>query len=277
MSTTQIKADENPALANQLLKEVNKMVAQEEAALPAPQISVPPLPETTVSLPAGLYDPFEATVIKTAEVRELNGADEEAIVRIADPGKALLSILERGTVSIGSEPATKEMLGLLLAGDREMLLLAIRKATFGSEVEVQAVCDKCPGLQTFKIDLNTDVEVKTLDDPINDRKFTMNLKAGVAKVNLPTGDVQTKIINATDKNSAELDTLLLTSCVAEIGDQPVLGAGRIQSLGITDRRDLLEEIAKRNPGPLLSEIKKACGNCGQGVDLPLTLAELFRQ
>jgi hypothetical protein len=122
-----------------------------------------------------------------------------------------------------------------------------------------------------------DVEVKKLEDPIRDRRFTVELKAGVAKVNLPTGDVQTQIINATDKNSAELDTMLLVACVTEIGDQPVLSPNRIRTLGITDRRLLLDEIAKRNPGPQLSEIKKACGTCGQEVYLPLTLAELFRQ
>jgi len=240
-------------------------------------VVIPSLPDTTVTLAAGLIDPFAGTVSTTAEVRELNGADEEAIAKLSDPGKALLAILERATVSIGEEPATKQLLGSLLAGDREALLLAIRKATFGSEVEVSTVCDKCPELQTFKIDLDKDVEVKKLEDPIRDRRFTVELKAGLAKVNLPTGDVQTQIINATDKNSAELDTMLLAACVTEIGDQPVLNANRIRTLGITDRRLLLDEIAKRNPGPQLSEIKKACGTCGQEVYLPLTLAELFRQ
>jgi hypothetical protein len=275
MSTT-IKAAENPQLANQLLEDVNKIVNQEVMGS-VPEVVIPSLPDTTVTLAAGLIDPFENTVSTTAEVRELNGADEEAIAKLSDPGKALLAILERATVSIGDQPATKQLLGSLLAGDREALLLAIRKATFGSEVEVSTVCDKCPELQTFKIDLNKDVEVKKLEDPIRDRRFTVELKAGLAKVNLPTGDVQTQIINATDKNSAELDTMLLAACVTEIGDQPVLSPNRIRTLGITDRRLLLDEIAQRNPGPQLSEIKKACGTCGQEVYLPLTLAELFRQ
>ena len=275
MSTT-IKAAENPQLANQLLEDVNKIVNQEVMGS-VPEVVIPSLPDTTVTLAAGLIDPFENTVSTTAEVRELNGADEEAIAKLSDPGKALLAILERATVSVGDQPSTKQILGSLLAGDREALLLAIRKATFGSEVEVSTVCDKCPELQTFKIDLNKDVEVKTLEDPIRDRRFTVELKAGLAKVNLPTGDVQTQIINATDKNSAELDTMLLVACVTEIGDQPVLSPNRIRSLGITDRRLLLDEIANRNPGPQLSEIKKACGTCGQEVYLPLTLAELFRQ
>jgi len=273
--STIINAAENPQLANQLLEDVNKLVSQEVAGS-IPEVVIPSLPDTTVTLAAGLIDPFAGTVSTTAEVRELNGADEEAIAKLSDPGKALLAILERATVSIGEEPATKQLLGSLLAGDREALFLAIRKATFGSEVEVSTVCDKCPELQTFKIDLDKDVEVKKLDDPIRDRRFTVELKAGLAKVNLPTGDVQTQIINATDKNSAELDTMLLAA-VTEIGDQPVLNANRIRTLGITDRRLLLDEIAKRNPGPQLSEIKKACGTCGQEVYLPLTLAELFRQ
>ena len=275
MSTT-INAAENPALANKLLEEVNNLVTQEVVGA-IPEVVLPSLPETEVKLPAGFIDPFEGVIHTTAEVRELTGADEEAIVKISDPGKALLAILERATVSIGGQPATKDMLGILLAGDREALLLAIRKATFGAELEVSTVCDKCPELQTFKIDLDADVETKELSDPINDRRFTVDLKAGLAKVNLPSGDVQTKLINATDKNSAELDTLLLTSCVVEIADQPILSATRIRNLGINDRRTLLEEIAKRNPGPQLSEIKKACKNCGQEVSLPLTLAELFRQ
>jgi hypothetical protein len=275
MSTT-IKAAENPQLANQLLEDVNKIVNQEVMGS-VPEVVIPSLPDTTVTLSAGLIDPFEGTVSTTAEVRELNGADEEAIAKLSDPGKALLAILERATVSVGGQPATKQILGSLLAGDREALLLAIRKATFGSEVEVTTVCDKCPELQTFKIDLEKDVEVKKLDDPLRDRRFTVELKAGLAKVNLPTGDVQTQIINATDKNSAELDTMLLVACVTEIGDQPVLSPNRIRTLGITDRRLLLDEIASRNPGPQLSEIKKACGTCGQEVYLPLTLAELFRQ
>lgn len=93
---------------------------------------------------------------------------------------------------------------------------------------------------------------------------------------LPTGDTQNKLVNASNKNTAELDTLLLSNCVIEINDVPVLGQAQIRNLGIKDRRSILEEIANRNPGPLLSEVKKACKTCGQEVELPLTLADLFR-
>lgn len=275
MTTQTLNAAENPALANKIAQEITK-VQVEETVGSVPTITIPSLPDTNIDLPGGFYDPLDDQLVTTAEVRELTGADEEAIVKITEPGKALMTILEKATVSLGGKPADKETLSMLLAGDREALLLAIRRVTFGNEVELEAVCSRCPELQTFIVDLEKDVEIKTLEDRINDRRFTLDLKVGRVKVALPTGDTQNKLVNASNKNTAELDTLLLSNCVLEINDVPVLGQAQIRNLGIKDRRSILEEIAKRNPGPLLSEVKKACKTCGQEVELPLTLADLFR-
>lgn len=275
MTTQTLNAAENPALANKIAQELTK-VQVEETVGSAPIITIPSLPDTNIDLPGGFYDPLDDQLVTTAEVRELTGADEEAIVKITEPGKALMTILEKATVSLGGKPADKETLSMLLAGDREALLLAIRRVTFGNEVELEAVCSRCPELQTFVVDLEKDVEIKALEDRINDRRFTLDLKVGRVKVALPTGDTQNKLVNASNKNTAELDTLLLSNCVLEINDVPVLGQAQIRNLGIKDRRSILEEIAKRNPGPLLSEVKKACKTCGQEVELPLTLADLFR-
>jgi hypothetical protein len=215
--------------------------------------------------------------VTTAEVKELTGADEEDIVRITETGKALMVILQKGTVSVGGKPADKDTLELLLAGDREALLLGIRCATFGTEIELtDVVCSRCPELQTMTIDLKKDVKTQVLEDRINDRTFVLDLKVGKVKVTLPTGNTQNKLVNAPNKNNAELDTLLLSNCVLEINDVQILGQAPIRNLGIQDRRTILEEIAKRNPGPLLNEVKKACNTCGQEVELPLTLADLFR-
>ena len=61
----------------------------------------------------------------------------------------------------------------------------------------------------------------------------------------------------------------------ELNDVPIMNPNTIRNFGIKDRRNILDEIAKRNPGPQLSEIKKIA-SCGEEVYLPLTLAELFR-
>ena len=276
MTTSTITAAENPALANKLAQEATQIIV-EEVVGSTPMITIPSLPDTNIELPGGFYDPLEDTLVTTAEVKELTGADEEEIVRITETGKALMAILQKGTVSVGGKPADKDTLELLLAGDREALLLGIRCATFGTEIELtDVVCSRCPELQTMTIDLKKDVKTQVLEDRINDRTFVLDLKVGKVKVTLPTGNTQNKLVNAPNKNNAELDTLLLSNCVLEINDVQILGQAPIRNLGIQDRRTILEEIAKRNPGPLLNEVKKACNTCGQEVELPLTLADLFR-
>jgi 5,10-methenyltetrahydromethanopterin hydrogenase len=271
MSTETIRATDNPALANKLAAEA---ISDREVAAPAPKVEIPLPPDSVVELPGGLFDPFDG-VTTTAEIRELTGADEEVIARIGDPGKALLTILERATVKVGDKKADKETLDALLAGDREAILLAIRIATFGQEVKVGPVCPKCGEDQTFEIDLKKDVEMKTLDD--GDRTFTLTCKAGKVVVNLPTGGAQKALVNATNKNAAELDTILLKSCVESIDGNPVVNIQQIKDLGLKDRRDLIKAITDRNPGPQLSEIKKTCKACDSEVSLPLTLADLFRE
>jgi hypothetical protein len=275
MSTeTAFNAADNPALANQLASDA-MAITQQEVAVDAAKADVQLPPDTEVTLPGGLYDPFDGTVT-TAEIRELTGSDEEIIARITDPGKALLTILERATVKIGDKPADKKTLDLLLAGDREMILLAIRKATFGNDVTVgPGMCPSCDTPQTFEIDLDKDVEIKELDE--SDREFTLECKAGSVVVGLPLGDTQKALVNASNKNAAELDTLLLKGCVISINGMPILNVQQIKDLSLKDRREILNQITSRNPGPQLSEIKKNCPSCGSEVPLPLTLADLFRE
>lgn len=274
MSTTTeatISAADNPALANKL---VEKALSEQEATVKAkkPVIQLPP--DTVVELAGGLEDPFDGNAY-TAEIRELTGADEEAISKISDAGKALLTVLERAVIKIGDKPATKENLDALLAGDRELLLLAIRKVTFGSEVQLGPNCPECGEEQVFDIDLDKDIEVKKLKE--EDRYFTVNCKVGKVELTLPKGTVQKTLINSTNKSPAELDTLLLKSCITSTNDAPVMDLQQIRNLSIKDRRELIKAITDRNPGPQLSKVAKKCQACGQEVSLPLTLAGLFQE
>jgi hypothetical protein len=269
---TVINAADNPAIANKLVEEAlsDRGVEQQQERIP---VVLPPSGE--VILPGGINDPFEGH-IGTAEVRELNGGDEEVIARIIDPGKSLLAILDRAVVSVGGKPADKDTLDMLLAGDREMLLLEIRKATFGDEIVVgPGLCPSCQHEQTFTVHLTNDIEVKHLSE--EDRHFSLKCKVGTVEVSLPNGQVQKTIVNSTNKNSAELDTLLLKGCINEINGLPVTDIQVIKDLSIKDRRDILKAITDRNPGPQLGSLKKACQSCGSEVPLPLTLAELFQE
>ena len=71
MSTT-INAAENPAMANQLLEEVNKLVTQEVVGA-IPEVVLPSLPETEVKLPAGFLDPLKGSCTQPLRLESLQG------------------------------------------------------------------------------------------------------------------------------------------------------------------------------------------------------------
>jgi len=270
-----ISSIDNPELVNQLVAKA--FSTPEESGEPVEKLEMQVLhpSDTEVKLLAGLYNPFTGEHADTAEIRELNGVDEEALSKIKDYGKGLLAILSRGTVKIGEQKATQEILDKLLSGDREYLIMKIRIATLGEELSLEGSCPFCNEEQTFEVNLNTDVEVTKLEDPAN-RSFTVKGKAGELTVEFPTGEVQKKLVDSTNKTSAELDSILLANSVIEINGLPIMDPAQVKTLGMQDRRAILKELTEKNPGPDLAGVKKACVSCGQEVPIPLTLADLFR-
>ena len=230
--------------------------------------------DTTVDLPGG-YISQDGTVVKTAEVRELNGSDEEAISKAGSKAKALGVLLQRGLVKVGTEDATKEMLDSLLSGDRDAILIGIRKVTFGDELKAMVHCYSCNEDQETVVTLSEDVPVRSLDD-LKGRSWVIDTKRGPVAVGLPNGLVQKKLMDNADKTAAEINTLLLSGCVISVNGTPSMGAHTVLSLGMTDRASIVDEIIENNPGPRLGEVKKACKACGEDMNLPLSLLDLFQ-
>ena len=231
--------------------------------------------ESEIELPGGFIEQ-NGNVLTTADVKELTGADEEAIQKAGSTGKALNVLLQRGLVKIGSRDITKDDLDSLLSGDRDAILIGIRRVTFGDELGLRVRCVNCSAEQDISVHLIKDVPLKKLQDPIKDRVWEVTTKKGVAKVTLPTGFTQKKIMENNDKTSAELNTLILSSCLLSIDGKPSAGASTVLSLGMADRQTIIDSILERNPGPRLGEVKKDCEACGESIELPLGLLDLFR-
>lgn len=257
----------NPKAVNAAIEEALKETPVEVKTI-APSNS-------DVNLPGG-YISQDGSLIKYAEVRELNGSDEEAISKAGSLGKVLNTILQRGLVSLGQEKVTKDTFEDLLAADREAILLGIRKVTFGEDAEYNLFCPKCGEESVVTIDLNNDIPVSELSDPIVDRKWDVEIKAGVAKVTLPNGRTQRLLMESTDKTVAELNTVLLEGCLVGIDGKGSLGTSTVLKLGMGDRETLVEEILAKNPGPRLGDVMKTCEACGTEVNTPLSLMSLFR-
>jgi hypothetical protein len=265
--TNTISAAANPALANQMLNKALTEAPKERM----PEIVSPS--DTTVELPGG-YVNAAGEVIRTAEVRELTGKDEEVISKTNNLGKAVLAILQLGTVKIGNEAATEKLLDELLIGDRDAILLGILKATFGNTVKIPVFADGEEKL--VEVDINTDIKTKILTDPVNDRVFIVKGKNVDYTVKLPNGVVQREMINNAEKTSAELSTLVLENTLVRIGENPVYSKAQVQALSVVDRRKIIEEINKRAPGPQFEDVVVTDPDTGSEVTVPINLGTLFQ-
>lgn len=267
--TQTISAAVNPAMANNL---INQAMAETPVQK---EVNIIPPSDTAVTLPGGFIN-AAGEVITDAEVRELTGSDEEAIARATNIGKAILVILQRGVVRVGNQRADERLLDELLSGDRDMLLLAIFKATFGNTAEHSVFCVGCGDIKKVEIDIDEDIKVKTLADPINDRVFTVQGKKNTFTVQLPTGITQKEMIINSDKSAAELSTIMLENTVLKIDNSPVLSKLQVQNLGLVDRRKINEAINKRLTGPQFDDVKVICPDCEGEVSVPVNFGTLFQ-
>lgn len=255
--------------------ELNR-IAQEAMAGPEVVVTTEAPPSPLVELPGGFIT-AEGDLVTTVEVRELTGEDEEIVSKSASGAKALNTLLLRGVTYIGDEEPAKEDFDKLLAGDRDSILIGIRCATFGENVDYRATCPACSTQQELEINLKEDLKYKTLDNSINDRTWNITLKNGdIANVSLPTGKTQRKLMDAPESmTGSELSTLLLSGCINSINGSPARPNTALK-LGLSDREKIMSEISDRNPGPRLSEVSKACEACGESISTPLSLGALFR-
>jgi hypothetical protein len=266
-----VTANSNPNLLNELgAKAMAEPEQEQNKEIP---INLPA--DTSVDLPGGYITPT-GEVIRSAEVRELNGRDEEAISRASTLGRMLNIILSRGVATIGGNKVDESVLDNLFAGDRDALLLGIYRVTFGNPVEVTGWCEGCNEQKIAAVDLLSDIKSKVLADPIADRVFTVEGRGHTYKVTLPTGHVQKELNSGVDKTLAELGTILLQHTVLEIDGVPVYSPNAVANIGIQDRRKISEEIADRTPGPKFDDIKVTCPDCEGEVVIPISFGSLFQ-
>lgn len=271
---------ENPERAN---AEINALLS--DVKTEAPIIDFPP--DDLVNLPGGLVK--KDKVITTVIVKELNGLDEEVLARASqsmNPYSFIDRLLKQGVVQIGDEPKsqTERLLGQLLIGDREALILGIRRVTYGENLDIENwKCMVCGTEATLSMQLS-DIPVEIMKDPEEDSTFKVDLrKGGYALVRLATGDDQLAILDKgkTDINMAQQQTKLLQRCVITLVDKT--GTERtvqgfpslILEMSMPDRHAILKELQKRQPGPKYDQVKYTCESCGEDTTVSVGIGDLF--
>lgn len=224
----------------------------------------------------------DGVLLRDAEVRELNGLDEEALARVTGNWLRFVdTLVRRGTVSIGNVEATPEMCDELLVGDREDLVLAIRRATFGSSLEIESYeCQSCHTKSDLTINLDAIPHVR-LEDP-EDVRRRIDLRGGhTVEVRFVNGADQRAIYADLESTVAESNTILLSRCIVShdgvaLGEPGGSMAVRfVQDLGMADRKKILRYLFDNAPGPRFDQIEFTHEVCGAVIKLPLALGDLF--
>lgn len=248
-----------------------------------------PPPDTLITLPCGLVRGDQ--VVTQVEVRELTGEHEETLARAiqAQPGSIVHFVnvlLECGTVRFGTEdPAkTPELLKQALVGDRDALVMGIRRATYGDTIDIEGwQCPECGNDSDLAVPLS-DIPVRVLEHPVKDISFDVPLRRGrTAEMRLANGADQSAVFENPRLTLAERDTILLGRCLLAVRDKDGtrhiasgLGGSIARSLSLPDRHAILRQLVERQPGPQMSNLKITHQACGKEVSLGLGLADLFR-
>lgn len=270
---------QNPEIANAQIA----AALADNTSTTAPKIA--PQPLGFVRLAGGLVlgnDPNE--VVYDAEVRELTGEDEEYIDRVRQgrPEAFTQAVLERGVVKIGDQPSTASLIGNLLTGDAQTLLVEVSRATYGDTLDFEGViCPWCQGAVDVTVNLTEDIPVHRLQHSA-DRFFEVPLRKGAkASVRLPRV-VDIMAVTDEDLNDAERKTVFLSKVVRTITDAkgnvtPVAGGiDEVRYLGIADRKAITDAVHEKNKvGHAYNEVKFTHDSCGKEVPLPLATGNLF--
>lgn len=233
-----------------------------------------------VSLTFGLLngDDYETE----AEVRELNGADEEALAKFTNMVDLADAILSRAVVRIGSvvlsdlPPSERQTtLGPLLAGDRELLFLGIIATTYGDKREVPFVCPHCEMQNEVDVIISEDFKPE-VKEPIKPTYEFTTSKGEVIVYRLANGFDQLSLSRKKGLTVAQANSSILHDCILSVDGMPPFSPMEfVLNMGMKDRRELLARMEDAQPGVDMG-LSLNCPNCGEDVKLLVSWEDIFR-
>lgn len=235
--------------------------------------------EKVYSLLAG-YTDKDGITHNTFTLREMTGADEEYVNRSdikSNGAKVSTALLARcvtsiGTLtrkSVGGPKEWEDIIKHLYVGDRDVMLLELRRLSIGEEIEVTHTCPN-PGC---KAKLNTVVNIDELEitefNGINEIPFELpkgfvdkkgNLhKTGVMRrPNGLDGELLTPIAK---NNMAKAETALLTR-LCKFDDGVYVDDSVMANLSVKDRNYLQKQLNDNFFGVNMS-VDVMCDRCGE--------------
>jgi hypothetical protein len=222
---------------------------------------------------------------RTALVRELTGADEEAIARLpsGSPNFNVMvvdlhlrcAVTQIGVVDVEQD---KDVLGELLISDRDILFKEVLLTTYGKTREYENVaCPTCGFEMDLHIDIEGLIEVRNPKTFESD-KFTVTLRDGKqVLMRFVNGKDQISVFHSGSKRltAPEANTAFLAACVERVDGKAVADPEAwALGLGIADRRILVDSLLDI-PAIGFKEVEVPCDKCGENLPTVFGWADLL--
>lgn len=215
---------------------------------------------------------------RVAIVREMNGSDEEFLASIE--AKTALSyseyistLLKRTVVSVGELEIKKtpDVIDELIIADRDILFLAVVKATYGKLRTFNVSCPHCQVKSDLTIDIDEDFPLQGTSEDA-ETPVEVTLRSGEKVVlRLPNG-ADTKIATKKGKTIPEQNTIMIARC-AQVNIPNKEKWARELPLG--DRNALRDALLGVEIGPKAGEVNDPCPSCGETISLALDWVSLL--
>lgn len=260
-------------------KEAVKDYAESVTALANEQTSVSVEEDTVYNLLAGYVD-SDGITHTTFTLREMTGADEEYVNRAdikTNGGKVSTALLARCVTSVGTltrksfknPKEWEDIFKNLYIGDRDIMLLELRRLSIGEEIEVTHTCPN----PDCKAKLHTTVSLDELEIiefngireiPFElpkgyiDKKGVLHKTGVIRRPNGLDGELLTPIAK---NNLAKAETSLLTR-ICKFDDGAYIDDSVMASLSVKDR-NYLQQLLSDNMFGVNMSVDVMCDRCGE--------------
>lgn len=237
----------------------------------------------TFDLEVGHKD-AQGTVHKEVEIRDITGFDEEAISKPevrGNIGKLITTLIANVVVrigdltpkTVGSRSKWEKIFQELPMGDRDRIMLEIRKNSNGDEIELDMKCPHCKQKIKHIVEIESDIESRSLEvDPFSipfELPKGLKNKEGelckVGTIRLPNGIDQEQLDAIARKNAGQANTTLLARTIAELNGYGKVALSDLRKMSVRDRDYLIKVLDESSYGPKFV-ISFPCPSCMEDIE-----------
>ncbi|HEV2962508.1 MAG TPA: hypothetical protein VG649_11825 [Candidatus Angelobacter sp.] len=188
------------------------------------------LKEGVVMLPGGVVLE-DGHCFRSATLRPLAGREEEWLAHHPQtPNAAKVTwLLQACLLELDDAPVTLELVRQLLVGDRDYLVLQLRRFTLGDDIHAVIRCPACEN----KMDTDFRAsEVAVESRPQTAAAYTLNVSDRVVRFRLPTGGDQETVLGMPDEAAADE---LFNRCLLDDGGKKLSAEERLATIEVMER------------------------------------------